>query len=140
MKNLIGFIIIVITLVALFGNAIHVFASPQLVKTEGLYQCLAQSSTAPAQDGNYPPEGYHCRMDNGTGETIKKQNDSTETIKAVKIVETVEVIEVPAITETVEVVEETPTVEDETCKNKNSGKDGTPNECNAGIGQEKNGG
>lgn len=26
---------------------------------------------------------------------------------------------------------------DKTCKNKNSGKDGTPSECNAGKGQEK---
>lgn len=30
--------------------------------------------------------------------------------------------------------------EDDTCKNKNSGKDGTPEECNAGKGQEKKAG
>ena len=30
-----------------------------------------------------------------------------------------------------------PTNDNKTCKNKNSGKDGTPLECNAGKGQEK---
>lgn len=34
-------------------------------------------------------------------------------------------------------VKEPPQNEDNSCKNKNSGKDGTPSECNAGRGQEK---
>jgi hypothetical protein len=44
------------------------------------------------------------------------------------------VTETPEPTQPVVVVEPT----EEACKNKNSGKDGTPDECNAGGGQEKN--
>lgn len=42
----------------------------------------------------------------------------------------------PPATET-PVETSTPNTPDKECKNKNSGKDGTPSECNAGKGQEK---
>jgi hypothetical protein len=84
--------------------------------------------------------GY-CSVRGVDGDVIinkKHKKNSPPVVKSIPTPEIV-IVETPKPTKT-EIPNSTETPDspkEKECKNKNSGKDGTPSECNAGIGQEK---
>ena len=85
----------------------------------------------------YSPRPDSCRTYNIGG------MDSTDGLSCGQVTITYNKVTEPKIdtpvtvTPVVIIIPTTETIPDNTCKNKNSGKDGTPAECNAGKGQEK---
>jgi hypothetical protein len=75
-----------------------------------------------------------CGQD--SGKKSPNKNTTVDPVVSVTVNPTVETVSPTVDNPTVESPAENPT--EKSCKNKNSGKDGTPAECNAGIGQEKN--
>jgi len=63
-----------------------------------------------------------------------------EETPVVVIITTTTTNTVPTVTVTPPAPDAPKPTSDDTCKNKNAGKDGTPDECNAGKGQEKKAG
>jgi cytoskeletal protein RodZ len=109
---------------------------PSFSRTNGC-QSYARSMPSAYNGGSHNSILYHGDCDKS--DSGKSDREITQDNQPVVTV----VSDNPTVTDTVNPVvipAENPTVENPTeksCKNKNSGKDGTPAECNAGIGQEK---
>jgi len=154
-KNTLILLVVVIVL-ASFGNTFTLGVSggskeyPYIVKSLG-GDCMADAYTGDtyAQPDNYCMTGnrqwgvYTPRKVNYVRNMVTTSNPVIETVGSVVSAQIVVSTAVQSNTPTEEspIVtppsETTPEPHEDTCKNKNSGKDGTPQECNAGIGQEK---
>lgn len=143
--------LIVLTIIlAIFAQTV---GAKSVDNTPRIGDCLADRTVGDL----YPENDPYCLPENGDTIQEKERKENPGRVIQVTIapentaIPTVDVTETPApeltpvsTEEPTAVPTQEPTVEPSpeatetpACKNKNSGKDGTPAECNAGGGQEK---